>query len=347
MADALKPGGRLLTAHAFVLQDDRSRTGFDWGHRWGARTIARVFAAVPQLALERSLHTELYGIDLFVRVDAPQPSREPTVEREPISAKIEIEVARHIVWDGAVARRAELATTEQHSQVPVLLYHRVASDGPTALARYRVSPAIFRSQMRWLRRSGYHSITSEELAWFLAHKHSFVGRPVAITFDDGYQDFAEAAWPILRRHDFRAEVFVVTDLAGQASTWDGQLGDPAPLMDSRTIAQLASEGASFGSHLASHRGADGLSTRELAEELIRSRAALQRWLGRPIESLAAPFGLTDERLRLLAADCGYRIGYGTHEGAAQLKSDPLDLPRIEVQGDWTLDTFIARLEACQ
>ncbi len=344
-AAALKPGGHLLIAHAFVLQDDPSHTGFDWEHRLGARTIARVFASTSRLALERSLHTELYGIDLFVRVDAQQPAAAPKIEYAPITAKLETEVARQIVWGGAIALRAELVTTEQRTQVPVLAYHRIGNDGPVALARYRTSPEAFRAQMHWLRRNGYHSITSEQLLWFLEHKRPFVGRPVVITFDDGLQDFADVAWPILRSHDFGAEVFVVTDLVGQAATWDCELGEPAPLMDAATLVRLASEGVSFGSHLATHRGADGLSTRELVEELARSRAALQQWLDRPIETLAAPFGLTDGRLRMLAAQCGYRVGYGTQDGVAQLTSDPQHLPRIEVQGNWTLADFIARMEA--
>lgn len=347
LAASLRPGGRLLTAHAFLLRDDRSHTGFDWEHSFGARAIARTFATVPELAHERSLDAELYGIDVFVRVGAPQPRPEPAVEHEPITTPLDIEVARHIVWGGAVALRSELAKTEARTQAPVLLYHRVAGDGPAALARYRVAPEMFREQMRWLRRNGYHSIVSEELCWFLDHQHSFVGRPVVITFDDGFQDFADAAWPILHSHDFRAEVFIVSDLVGQASTWDRRVGEPAPLMDSQTLVRLASEGASFGSHLASHRAADGLSTRELTEELTRSRASLQRWIDRPIESLATPFGLSDGRLPCLAAECGYRIGYGTRDSAAQLQADRFDLPRIEVRGDWTLDTFIARLEACR
>ena len=229
----------------------------------------------------------------------------------------------------------------------MLLYHRIADDGPVRLAPYRVSFEMFLAQMRWLRRMGYHTIVSEELAWFLSNNHPFVGRPVMISFDDGFEDFADRAWPVLEAHDFRAEVFVVTDLVGETAEWDRHLGEPAPLMDVPTIVRLASEGVCFGSHLATHRGADGLSTREVAEELTRSRAMLQQWLGRDAETFAAPFGLTDERLRLLAAECGYRIGFSTEPGAVHLASDPLNLPRIEVRGDSTLDEFIARMEACR
>ena len=347
LARALRPGGHIIIAHAFVLSEDLSRTGFDWGHRWGAKTISRVFQASPGLSLECSLSTELYRIDRFVRLKEGQQACEPRTETLPLTAEIEIEVGRHILWGGASARRAELAVTEQHPQIPVLMYHRIAQDGPDELAPYRVSREAFRMQMAWLRRNGYHTIVSQELAWFLENSHAFPGRPVMITFDDGYQDFADHAWPILRSHDFRAEVFVVTDRVGQSAEWDRHLGSPAPLMDTATLMTLAAEGVAFGSHLASHRGADGLSTRELVEELTRSRAMLQQWLGRPVESFTAPFGITDERLRLLAADCGYRIGFNTTDGPVRLGSDPLDLPRIEVPGNTTSDEFIRRLEACR
>ncbi len=344
---ALRPGGHILTAHAFVLKDDLSRTGFDWGNSWGAKTITRVFSAEPGLALERSLCTELYRIDRFVRLAEGQPSCDPMIETLPITAEIEVEVARQILWDGAITRRADLAVTDRHQQVPVLMYHRIADEGPVGLAPYRVSSEMFRAQMTWLRRNGYHTIVSEELAWHLANNHPFVGRPVVISFDDGFEDFADQAWPILRTHDLRAEVFVVTDLVGETAQWDRHLGEPAPLMDAPTIVRLAAEGVSFGSHLASHRGADGLSTLELAEELTRSRAMLQQWLDRSVDSFAAPFGLIDERVRLLAAECGFRVGFSTEPGVAHLTSDPLNLPRIEVRGDLMLEDFITQLEVCR
>ena len=347
LAATLKPGGHILTAHAFVLKDDLSRTGFDWDNPWGADTITRVFKAVRGLALDRSLCTELYRIDRFVRMAAGRHELDPTIETLPITAEIEFEVARHIVWGGAIARRADLAVTERHANVPVLMYHRIADEGPPRLARHRVSSEMFRAQITWLRRNGYHTLVSEELAWYLANNQPFVGRPVVITFDDGFEDFAVQAWPILRTHDFRAEVFVVTDLVGQTARWDRHLGEAAPLMDVQTIVRLAAEGVSFGSHLASHRGADGLSSLELAQELTRSRAVLQRWLDRSVDSFVAPFGLTDERLRLLAAECGFRIGFSTEPGAAHLTSDPLNLPRIEVRGDSTVEDFITQMEGCR
>lgn len=347
MAQALRPGGYLLTAHAFVLKDDMSRTAFDWENPYGAQTIARVIGEVPGLALDASIQTELYRIDRFKRLSPGEIAPNPHVINMAVDAALETEVARFILWNGAVARRSDLVKTERRERIPVLMYHRIATDGPARLATYRLSPRSFQEQMLWLRRNGYHTINSEQLARSIARNEPFVGRPVLITFDDGYQDFAEQAWPILQRNDFSPEVFVVTDLVGKRAEWDVSFGPPAPLMNAATIVSLAAEGVSFGSHLASHPRSDGLSTFELAEELLRSRFQLEKWLGRSVTSLAAPFGCTDQRLRILAAECGYTVGFNTVNRVSTLKDDPLDLPRIEVRGDCTLDMFAASLEACR
>lgn len=160
-----------------------------------------------------------------------------------------------------------------------------------------------------------------------------------LTFDDGLQDFADSAWPLLRNHDFTAEVFVVTDFVGGTARWDSAYGPTAPLMDAETISLLHAQGARFGSHLATHSGAEGLATLDLVGELARSRAALSRWTGRPVQSMAAPYGLSDDRLRRLARDAGFKTCFGGREGFVSLGDDPIDLPRIEVLGGWSIDEF--------
>jgi peptidoglycan/xylan/chitin deacetylase (PgdA/CDA1 family) len=341
---ALRPGGHIITAHAYVLKDDMSRSGFDWDGPFGGKKIAEVFDALPGLVLERSIQTELYRIDRYVVTPKGQLASDSRIEHLALNTEIEPEVARFILWGGAKARRSNLAVTEQHHRIPVLMYHSIADHGISALARYRVSRKMFQSQMAWLRHHGYHSIGSEELVWFIANKHPFVGRPVLISFDDGFQDFADNAWPILHVHDFRPEIFVVTDLVGGVAEWDSDAGLPAALMNAATISRLATEGVYFGSHLSTHRAADGLSTEVLAAELTRSMAILHECLGKPPFAFAAPFGLADERVRLLANECGFKAGFSGEDGLANLKSDPMHLPRIEVRGDWTLDDFIGRME---
>jgi hypothetical protein len=47
----------------------------------------------------------------------------------------------------------------------------------------------------------------------------------------------------------------------------------------------------------------------------------------------------------LAAECGFQAGFSTEDGLADLNCNVLNVPRIEVRGDWTLEDFIGRMEA--
>lgn len=341
LADALAPGGSILTAHAFVLTDDSTRTGFDWGNPYGAQRIVETFAAIPGLVLDATIETELYRIDRFRKGEVRE---EATHSRMTIDAPIELSVARSIVWNGATTTRADAMARERTERLPILMYHAVAPDGPEALARWRLSPEQFRDQLRWLRSNGYQGLTSPEVAWYLRTHTPFYGRPVWITFDDGNQNFAEHAWPLLRAHDFPAEMFVVTGMLGGTAEWDAAHGDPLPLMDGTTIARLAAEGARFGSHFHQHRAADALSSHELAVELAQSRATIARLTGEAPHAFATPYTIADARLPAMAEEQGYTLGFASETGCATLNSAPRDLPRIEVRGDMTLDSFAAMLE---
>ncbi|RWO61276.1 trifunctional glycosyltransferase/class I SAM-dependent methyltransferase/polysaccharide deacetylase [Mesorhizobium sp.] len=344
IVEALAPGGSFINAHAFVLCDNVERTGFDW-NTFGAQAISETLAGTEGLVLDQSIQTELYRIDRFRRLSPGDVATEPTIDYVPIRARLEIGVARNIVWGGARALRRDVARSERRQRIPVLMYHSVSDEGPAALARFRLTRAAFVSQMAWLRANGFHAIRSEQLEETIANRQPFAGRPVLITFDDGFQNFADHAWPTLRANDLTAEVFLVTDLVGASAQWDADSGQPTQLMDAGTVRRLSAEGAFFGSHLATHRAIDGLSSSDLAAELLRSRMFIERWTGRPTTAFAAPFSVTDRRLGRLAKECGYRIGFGSKHGPADLNCDPIDLPRIEIRGDRSLDDFVATVEA--
>lgn len=244
----------------------------------------------------------------------------------------------------AVVPQAKPQSGGATDRVPVLMYHRIADDGPPTLAPYRVSPADFTAQMRWLHLHGYHTITSDDIARHLTEGRRFEGKPVLLSFDDGYRDFHDVAWPILRAQGFRAEVFIVTGLVGGAAEWDAQHGPPAPLMGWREIQKLAAAGVRFGSHMASHSHVADLSLRQITEEAAGSRATLEQVLGRECRSIASPYGEDDRRFVRIAHACGYHAAFTVRPGVARLGDDPLRLPRIQVHRDITLSTFAQMVE---
>ena len=97
-------------------------------------------------------------------------------------------------------------------KIPVLNYHSVSGD-PEWLQiadRLSISPDAFERQLAYLARHGYRSVFVSEAHGILAVDDSvpFLGKPVALTFDDGYADNWIAVLPLLRKYGFKATVFV-------------------------------------------------------------------------------------------------------------------------------------------
>ena len=90
------------------------------------------------------------------------------------------------------------------------MYHSVTECPPAKTRRLSVTPDAFEQQVSFLAEQGFTGITFSELANAFETGKALPRRPVVLTFDDGYADFASQAWPILRRHDFLATVFVTT-----------------------------------------------------------------------------------------------------------------------------------------
>lgn len=335
IAAALNSGGLFLHAHAYEVADSPERTGFDWGDAFAAATISAAFAKQPGLQLERAIETELYRIELYRKGAETAP-----VEVEKLSARCELhaELAADVVWNGAIVTR-QAAESERRYRFPVLMYHSVAQDGPGELGNWRISPEAFEQQLIFLRRRGYRPIGLDE--WDQARRGggALSGRPVLITFDDGYRDFAETAWPILQRSGFEAHVFLVADRVGSEAEWDRYYGDPAPLMDWRAIARLASEGVTFGSHLMTHRPLDRLSFAEADEEMRRSRKLIEAFTGLEVTTLAPPYGVVSDAMRDMARAAGYERIFEVSGGLAPVAGGRFRTPRVEVSGGMSLADF--------
>lgn len=241
------------------------------------------------------------------------------------------------------ARRA-LGKHAIADRLPILLYHRIAEDGPAELARYRVSPAAFEEQMRHLLDRGYRAIDLDEWAEARTRRRQIRGRAVLITFDDGYEDFARNAWPILRAAGFRATVFLVANLVGKRAVWDDSVGEGAPLLGEDAVRALQEEGVLFGSHAMNHVPLTALSPEEIVREGTQSRRELARLLGEPPRAFAYPFGDEGALVRHLIGASGYVYGLTCDHAHARYSHPLLALPRLEVEGSFTIERFARLIE---
>lgn len=231
------------------------------------------------------------------------------------------------------------ANEEIATRIPVLMYHSVAAAGDPRLNQWRIHPAVLEEQLEFLKDRGYYGITSRDLRDSLSGKNPLRGKPILLSFDDGLKDFSVNGWPIIKKHGFTAEMFVVTDYVGTKSNWDPVSLYAGELMSWTDIRALHDDGMEFGSHLATHRYATRLSMDELFEECVRSRASLQYHLGIEVCSMAMPYGNWDWRLVRVLEWAGYDMGYTVKNGKVSQGMNKLLLPRVEVEGGMDIQAF--------
>ena len=100
----------------------------------------------------------------------------------------------------------------------VLCYHRVVDDfeaaARTEMRSMLTSRDMFERHLDCIGRH-FRFVSLDEIGERLASGVPFTERVAAVTFDDGYQDVYEHAYPVLKRKGIPAAVFVVTDLVGR------------------------------------------------------------------------------------------------------------------------------------
>jgi peptidoglycan/xylan/chitin deacetylase (PgdA/CDA1 family) len=97
----------------------------------------------------------------------------------------------------------------------VLTYHRIVDD-PGPLVTPGMASATsggFRKQIDDLARD-FDIVSMADVLYAYEGRVRLPDRALTLTFDDGYRDFAEVAWPILRKHALPVTLFVATGYVG-------------------------------------------------------------------------------------------------------------------------------------
>lgn len=214
---------------------------------------------------------------------------------------------------------------ERGVKIPILMYHGV-SDNTHGAAELFVRPADLEEQICWLLENGYDLITFED--WM--HLEDF-DKPVMLTFDDGYRDNYEELFPILKKYNVKATVFVIT---GSVDIHDTTLS----YMQVREMAQSGL--VSMQSHTYTHPHLDECSEEKLHHELLTSKLMLTRMTRYEPFVLCYPYGDRSE-LTVQVAQGYYRFGLDMNGGLCTTGDEVYQIPRFYVSRYTTMSEFQA------
>lgn len=212
--------------------------------------------------------------------------------------------------------------------LPILCYHRVCEAEPDQ-DEFGLCTTTARLEriLRYVSDRGYRFVPLETAVQVARSGRPAGGRYVCLTFDDGYQDFYDTAFPLIQKYGTLATVFLVTGCIDGTNRWDEADGEaPIPMLSRREILELDGQGIEFGSHSVSHRRLTSLTRRERAKEIRGSKEELEQMLGHEVRFFCYPHGDCDEEVREEAKRAGYIGACGVEQAA----NEPFLLHRIDV-----------------
>lgn len=113
----------------------------------------------------------------------------------------------------------QFARLLNRKQPRILMYHRFSSQVREGFT----SAAAFHAQVRHIKRY-YHPLTTAQLVRCLFQGEKLPDNAVVITVDDGYQDFYQVAYPILKALEVPATLYVTTGFVdGRLWLWPDQV----------------------------------------------------------------------------------------------------------------------------
>ena len=189
---------------------------------------------------------------------------------------------------------------KEQKKIPIFVYHSVRPYvfGESQLQdTYDITPELFEKELIYLRDNGYKVISPDEIFVDTTNGKivTFAEKPVMLTFDDGWSNQYEYAYPLLSKYNMKGVFYIYTQ----------PIGAPAFLTWNQII-EMQQSGMIIGSHSLTHPFLKKVDDDQLRHEIIDSKTTLEEKLGTPIKDFAAPYGYSDDRIVSIIKEAGYR-----------------------------------------
>jgi peptidoglycan/xylan/chitin deacetylase (PgdA/CDA1 family) len=279
------------------------------------------------------------------------PIPAPTVPLDPVAATAAIEATRTAaahpptplifpsVTPGSPANAPLPTPMGVYSwtlKVPILMYHYISQPPPDS-DEYRVdlsvTPDMFRQQMTYLRDNGYTAIDFYDLTSAIAGQSELPDKPVLLTFDDGYIDNYEAAYPILRKFGLKGTFFIITEYVDNGR--EGYMTWPM-------IEELAQSGHRIESHSRTHPDLVGKERDKLIWEILGAQETIAAHTGARPRYFCYPGGFYDDATIQLLVELDYWGAVTTTSGSWHNFENRFEWRRVRIH-DYTTMVEFAKL----
>jgi peptidoglycan/xylan/chitin deacetylase (PgdA/CDA1 family) len=240
--------------------------------------------------------------------------------------------------DGSPAALGPATGTPGTATVPILMYHVIAP--PPAGAPFPglyVPQPEFAAQMLALRGAGWHPVTLDQLRSYWQHGARLPGKPIVITFDNGYLSQYTHALPVLQRLHWVADENI--QLSGLPPSQGG--------LTTPQVRALIDAGWELDTQGISHADLITLDAVQLHDQVATARAILRRRYRVPVNWFCYPSGHYDPTVIAAVRAAGFVGSTTVVPGWAAPSGDPYRLPRLRVLSGTSPSALLAQIAAAQ
>ena len=260
---------------------------------------------------------------LVVLMAMPWAGCKPSMQRNPKAAEVqesppavaeEVAKTEHAPEATAAPAATPISQTiNKNAQAVIIGYHRVVEK--VRRPDTEISPADFEAQMQQLKEQGVSVIPMQDLLAWKRGEKDIPAKSAVITFDDGWKQQYEVAWPILKKYGYPFTMFIYTDYVkggpksgGESMTW-------------QQLAEMRDAGVDIEGHTISHHDLRGGKMAKanppeyeawLWNELNGSKQMIEQKLGVKINALALPYGFYNAHVLDVAKKAGYEAVFDVY-----------------------------------
>jgi len=214
--------------------------------------------------------------------------------------------------------------------VPVLMYHSISYKKDNAIC---LPAEKFEEHLKYLKDNGYYTLTLTDLYDYFVKDTPVPEKSVVLTFDDGYRDNYTVMFPLLKKYNFKATIFVITSNIDK---------DDNSLTTSNLL-EMEKQGIDIESHTVNHEHLKGLTKSAQLSELVESKKALEKILNKQVNFIAYPYGESNKSVIDSAKEAGYTMAFTTNGRWSSKNNGILSLDRVYISSFHDMKVFKDRI----